>query len=145
MLNPDFKELLELFNSKGVEYLLVGGYAMAAHGYPRYTGDIDLWIWIDKSNANKIMEALRTFGFGETGLQESDFQKPEQVIQLGFPPARIDILTGIDGVTFEDCWPRRMEIVLDGITVPLISKADLISNKKASNRLQDRSDLEKLL
>jgi hypothetical protein len=103
MLNPDFKELLRLFNDKDIKYLVVGGYAMAAHGYPRYTGDIDLWVWSTLDNAEKILDALREFGFGEVGLKEEDFQKPQQIIQLGFPPAWIDPLTDIDGVTFTDC------------------------------------------
>jgi predicted nucleotidyltransferase len=144
MLNPDFKELLQLFDEKHVEYLLVGGYAMAAHGHPRYTGDIDLWIWTKPENAHKIMSALEEFGFGNLGIQALDFQKPEQVIQLGFPPARIDILTDIDGVAFAECWSHRVLIDMDGISVPVISKADLIRNKTASNRLQDKADLEKL-
>ncbi len=144
MLNPDFKELLQLFNDKNIEYLVVGGYAMAAHGYPRYTGDIDLWVWSTQDNAIKILDALREFGFGGAGLKEEDFQKPQQVIQLGFPPARIDLLTDIDGVTFADCWPQRLVLDLDGVSVPVIGKSDLILNKETSNRLQDRADLEKL-
>jgi hypothetical protein len=144
MLNPDFKELLQLFNDKNIEYLVVGGYAMAAHGYPRYTGDIDLWVWSTQDNAIKILDALREFGFGGAGLKEEDFQKPQQVIQLGFPPARIDLLTDIDGVTFADCWPQRLVLDLDGVSVPVIGKSDLIRNKETSNRLQDRADLEKL-
>ena len=144
MLNPDFKELLRLFNSKEVEYLVVGGYAMAAHGYPRYTGDIDIWIWTNSDNARKILGALDEFGFGNLGLQESDFLKSEQVIQFGFAPARVDILTDIDGVSFRDCWARKVMLDFDGLAVPFIGKADLIQNKKASNRLQDQADLEKL-
>lgn len=144
MLNPDFRELLRLFNDKNIEYLVVGGYAMAAHGYPRYTGDIDLWVWSTQDNAEKILDALREFGFGEVGLKEDDFQKPQQIIQLGFPPARIDLLTDIDGVTFTDCWPKKLVLDLDGVLVPVIGKSDLILNKEASNRLQDRADLEKL-
>lgn len=144
MLNPDFKELLQLFNDKDIEYLVVGGYAMAAHGYPRYTGDIDLWVLSTQDNAEKILDALREFGFGEVGLKEDDFKKPQQIIQLGFPPARIDLLTDIDGVTFTDCWPKRLVLDLDGVLVPVIGKSDLIRNKEASNRLQDRADLEKL-
>lgn len=144
MLNPDFKELLRLFNDKYIEYLVVGGYAMAAHGYPRYTGDIDLWVWSTHDNAEKIIEALREFGFGNVGLKPEDFQKPQQVIQLGFPPARIDLLTDIDGVTFVDCWPGRLVLDFDGVMVPVIGKSDLIRNKESSNRLQDRADLEKL-
>jgi hypothetical protein len=118
---------------------------MAAHGYPRYTGDIDIWIWTNSDNARKILGALDEFGFGNLGLQESDFLKREQVIQFGFAPARIDILTDIDGVSFGDCWARKVMLAIDGMTVPFIGKADLIQNKKASNRLQDQADLEKLI
>jgi hypothetical protein len=141
MLNPDFKELLRLFNANRIEYLLVGGYAMAAHGYPRYTGDIDLWVWSTRENSVKIIKALREFGFGELGLTEEDFLKPQQVIQLGSPPTRIDLLTDIDGVTFSGCWPGRLIVDLGGIPVPVIGKPDLIRNKESSNRMQDRADL----
>jgi predicted nucleotidyltransferase len=144
MLSPDFKDLLRLFNDQKVEYLVVGGYAMAAHGHPRYTGDIDLWILAAAENAARIMTALRQFGFGASGLVESDFQKPEQVIQLGYPPVRIDLMTDIDGLTFADCWPRRIVVDIDGLSIPAIGLADLIRNKEASGRLQDLADLEKL-
>ena len=144
MLNPDFKELLRLFNDKNVEYLVVGGYALSAHGHPRYTGDIDLWVWSTPQNADRIMVALREFGFGALGLTIGDFQKPQQVIQLGYPPARIDLMTDIDGVVFSECWPRRMELFMDEVKVPVLGREDLMTNKKASGRLQDLADLEKL-
>jgi predicted nucleotidyltransferase len=144
MLNPDYKELLRLFNEKNVEYLVVGGYAMAAHGHPRYTGDIDLWILAGPENAALIIEALGDFGFGSLGLREEDFQKPQQVIQLGFPPSRVDLMTDIDGLVFSECWPRRVEIEVDGIAIHTISLPDLIRNKEATGRLQDLADLERL-
>ena len=144
MLNPDFKELLQSFHSTGVDYLLVGGYAMAGHGYPRYTGDIDLWIWSKPANAVKIIRVLEKFGLGSLGLDESDFTAPQQVIQLGYPPSRIDLLTDIDGVEFEPCWERRVMITMDGVDIPTISLDDLIRNKKASGRLQDLADIDKL-
>ena len=144
MLNPDFKELLRLFNDHSVEYLVVGGYALSAHGHPRYTGDIDLWIWSDPENSSRVMKALRDFGFGALGLKEVDFQTPQRVIQLGYPPARIDLMTDIDGVVFSECWPRRVEIVMDDLKVPVLSRDDLVTNKQAAGRLQDLADLEKL-
>ncbi|MEI8094593.1 MAG: hypothetical protein WCG80_10290 [Spirochaetales bacterium] len=144
MLNPDFKELLRLFHDQGVEYLVVGGYAMAGHGHPRFTGDLDLWIWSSPENASKIMETLRQFGFGSLGLSERDFERPQQVIQLGYPPSRIDLLTDIDGVSFRECWARRVEIPVDGLVLPTIHLDDLIANKRASGRLQDLADVEKL-
>ena len=144
MLNRDFKELLQLFNAKSVEYLVVGGYAMAVHGHPRFTGDLDLWIWSNPQNSTKIMESLRGFGFGTLGLTEADFETPSQVIQLGYPPSRIDLLTDIDGVNFEECWARRVTVLVDEVPLPLISKADLIRNKRSTGRLQDLADLEKL-
>ncbi len=144
MLNRDFRDLLRLFNEKRVEYLVVGGYAMSAHGHPRYTGDIDLWILTEPENAGRVMEALREFGFGSLGLQESDFLKPQQVVQLGFPPFRIDLMTDIDGVMFSECWLRRVMIDFDDLIVPTISLSDLIRNKEAAGRLQDLADLEKL-
>lgn len=95
MLNKDFKEFVELLNSAGVEYLIVGAYALAAHGHPRYTGDIDIWIRRSKDNVTKILKVLEEFGFGSLGLAQEDFSKPDAVIQLGYPPARIDLLTSI--------------------------------------------------
>jgi len=144
MLNPDFKELLQLFNEHHVEYLLVGGYAMAAHGFPRYTGDIDLWVLSSPENAERIMEALQVFGFGGLDLEKSDFHTSQQIIQLGFPPSRIDILTDIDGVVFAESRNHSIELEMDGLRIPCISLDDLVRNKKASGRLQDMADLEKI-
>jgi hypothetical protein len=144
MLNQDFKELLRLFAEHGVEYLVVGGYAMAAHGYPRFTGDIDVWIWAKPDNAERVYAALKEFGFGSVGLQVDDFLQAQSVIQLGYPPARIDLLTDIDGVGFAECWQRRKVVPMEGIDLPVVGLDDLIRNKEASGRLQDLADLEKL-
>jgi hypothetical protein len=144
MLNPDFKELLSFFNERRVEYLVVGGYAMSAHGHPRYTGDIDLWILASPENAGRVMGALSEFGFGSSGLSEADFQKPEQVVQLGYPPCRIDLMTDVDGLTFSECWPRRVEVDIDDLKIPTIGLSDLILNKEATGRLRDLADLEML-
>jgi hypothetical protein len=144
MLNKDFKEFVELLNSTSVEYLLVGGYALAAHGHPRYTGDIDIWINPTTLNVRRLLQVLHAFGFGSLGLTESDFMQPEAVIQLGYPPARIDLLTAIDGVQFEDCYPRRISMQAGGVELPVISLEDFRANKLASGRVKDLADLESL-
>ena len=144
MLDKDFKEFAELLNSTGVEYLLVGGYALAAHGHPRYTGDLDIWLAPTVTNVNHLLRALDLFGFGSLGLTEADFMHPETVVQLGFPPARIDLLTSIDGVRFDDCYPRRMTLRVSGVDLSIISLNDFRTNKLASGRLKDLADLESL-
>ena len=105
MLNRDFKEFAELLNAEGVEYLVVGGYALAAHGHPRYTGDIDFWLRPSSENIDRLLKVLRRFGFESLGLKAADFG-PDSVVQLGQPPRRIDLLTSIDGVEFDACWAR---------------------------------------
>lgn len=125
-----------------VRYLIVGGYAVAAHGHPRFTKDLDVWVWIDEQNANRLVAALADFGFGDLGLTPGDFLDEGSVIQLGYPPKRIDILTQVDGVRFDDCWPRRVEIEVGGQRVPFIAVDDLVANKKATGRLQDLADVE---
>ena len=144
MLNKDFKEFIELLNSTGVEYLIVGGYALAALGHPRYTGDIDIWVNPTPANAARLMNALGQFGFGGLGLAERDFLEPDAVVQLGYPPARIDLLTSIDGVKFNDCLARKTSVVVSGIELPIIGLADFRANKLASGRAQDLADLEAL-
>ncbi len=144
MLNPDFKEFAELLNSTGVEYLIVGGYALAAHGYPRYTGDLDLWIRATEENSAQLLAALDRFGFGGLGLTRTDFTTPGKVVQLGYPPARIDLLTSIDGVDFPACHARRVIIEIDGVALPFIGLEDLRANKHASGRAQDLADLDRL-
>ena len=144
MLDKDFKEFAELLNSTGVEYLLVGGYALAAHGHPRYTGDLDIWLAPTATNVNRLLRALDLFGFGSLGLNEADFMQPETVVQLGLPPARIDLLTSIDGVRFDECYPRRMTLRVSGIDLSIINLIDFRTNKLASGRLKDLADLESL-
>ena len=144
MLNKDFKEFVELLNSTNVEYLLVGGYALAAHGHPRYTGDIDFWINPTQQNADLLLLALGQFGFGGLGLTADDFRKPDAVVQLGYPPARIDLLTAIDGVSFDECYRRRQSFVVDGVTLQLIDVDDLKANKRAAARPKDLADLDAL-
>ena len=141
-LPQDFKELLQLLNSKRIEYLVVGGYAVALYGYPRATGGIDIWIAISKDNAQKTVEALKEFGFDVPELKEELFQEKGKNIRMGEPPIRIEILTSIDGVEFPECYKNTLTI--DGIEINFISFQDLKKNKKASGRLQDLADLENL-
>ena len=143
-LDQDFSEFVQLFLDNDVRFLIVGSYAMAAHGLPRFTGDLDTWVWIDHENAERIMKALTEFGFSSLDITAKDFQSPNLVVQLGFPPHRIDLLTGIDGVEFEEAWKRRIEVGVNGVDVPFIAREDLITNKKAASRVQDLADVARL-
>ncbi|WP_413038825.1 DUF6036 family nucleotidyltransferase [Roseofilum sp. Guam] len=144
MLNPDFREFIESLNSNDVRYLIVGGYAVAAHGYPRYTKDIDIWIEMELENAQKLIQSLSDFGFGSLGLKPEDFLEPDQIIELGDPPNRIDLLTTPDGIDFKTCYQERLELEIDSITVKFIDLENLKKNKRASGRTQDLADLENL-
>jgi hypothetical protein len=143
-LDPDFSEFIACCVARDVRFLVVGGYALAAHGHPRFTKDIDIWLWIDPDNGRRVVEALDDFGFGSLGLTVNDFVEPGVVVQLGHAPKRIDLLTSIDGVAFEECWPTRVEIEVGGISVPFIDVDHLVMNKRASGRLQDLADVEAL-
>jgi len=124
--------------------MIVGGYAVGIHGHPRYTGDLDIWLLPDSANAIKILKVINAFGFGSLDIKEADLTKEESIIQLGNPPLRIDLLTSIDGVHFNECYPNRKAIEIDGLLVNFIGYADLIINKKASGRHQDLGDIENL-
>lgn len=143
-LDRDFSEFIGLLRDHEVRFLVVGGYAVAAHGHPRYTGDLDVWVLVDPDNSERLVRALDDFGFGSVGLTVADFLTPDQVVQLGYPPLRIDLLTSIDGVTFAECFPRRLELPLGDVTVPFIGLEDLRRNKAASGRAQDMADLDAL-
>jgi len=143
-LSEDFKEFIKLLNERGVKYLIVGGYAVAYYGFPRYTKDIDLWIWPQESNADKMVDALKEFGFDSLGLTKYDFFDVDNIIQLGYPPNRIDLITDLSGVDFENCFSNRQEVEMDDIKVNFISLNDLIENKIKTGRLQDQADVEKL-
>ncbi|KPK96136.1 hypothetical protein AMJ80_01685 [bacterium SM23_31] len=143
-LPQDFKELLQLLNSKKIEYLVVGGYAVALYGYPRATGDMDIWVAISKINAHKIVEALKEFGFDVPELKEELFLEKENNIRMGIPPLRIEILTSIDGVEFTECYSNKEIVIIDDIEINFISLEDLKKNKRASGRYQDLADLENL-
>jgi hypothetical protein len=144
VLNRDFKEFLQSLNDNQVAYLVIGGYAVAYHGYPRYTKDIDIWIDATPGNAIGIVNALHQFGFASLGLRVEDFLVLDQIIQLGYPPNRIDLLTSVSGVDFASCWPSRIEVDIDGIIVHFIDLDNLKKNKRIWGRLQDLADLERL-
>ena len=143
-VHNDFKELLELFNARGVEYLVVGGYALAAHGAPRNTGDIDLWINPTRDNAIRVLRALEQFGIGGLGLGIDDFVKPDHVMQLGVPPVRVDLVTAIDGVTWDEAWPGKLTGEYGSVSTHYIGRREFIINKRASGRRKDLADLEAL-
>jgi hypothetical protein len=143
-IQQDFKELFECFNASRVDYLIVGGHAVAFHGAPRFTGDIDLYVKPDPANAQRILKALDTFGFGGLDLTVEDFIKPDKVIQLGVPPVRIDLITSISGVSWEDAANSAVEGKYGGVPVKYIGRDTLILNKKSTGRKRDAADLEAL-
>lgn len=143
-LNRDFVEFIACLNGRGVEYLLVGGYAVAFHGRPRFTNDIGFWVRADPDNAQRVLAAIEDFGFGGLGLKPDDFSTPGRVVQLGVAPARLDIMTSIDGVEFAAAWPRRVESKHGETRLLVIHRDDLARNKKASGRPQDLIDLDTL-
>lgn len=142
ILNPDFREFIQLLNEHKVKYLIVGGYALAYHGYPRFTQDIDFWLWTNKENAGNILAVLKDFGFLSLELKEEDFLDGENIIQLGYAPNRIDLITHIDGVKFNEAYENREVFLEDDLTIDFIGIDQLIQNKKASGRLQDLADVE---
>jgi len=144
ILNPDFSEFVGLLNRHEVRYLVVGGYAVAFYGHPRYTKDLDLWIEPEPVNAARLLEALEEFGFGSVGLQEQDFIVPGRVVQLGRPPARIDLITRLKGIEFDTTYETRVLADIEGVEVPFIDLENLKRNKRALDRNQDRADLDAL-
>ncbi len=144
VLNQNFREFVGLLNEHEVRYLIVGGHAVAAHGHPRYTDDLDVWVECTPENARLLIQVLDDFGFSSLGLAENDFSEPDNVIQLGYPPQRIDLLTGLSGVSFEECYPARERFQHDGLTLAIIGLECLRKNKKAVGRHQDLGDLENL-
>lgn len=143
-LPSDFAEFLRSLRSSGVEYLLVGGYAVGLYGYPRATADIDVWIKRSPENAARVVAAIRAFGFDVPALSTELLLKPGQVVRMGLPPLRIEVLTSVSGVEFEECWSSREEMLLDGVPVWLPSLEDLRRNKAASGRPKDLEDLRHL-
>jgi hypothetical protein len=139
-VNSDFTDLLSLFNDNSVRYLIIGGYAFIQYAEPRYTKDLDLWISTDTKNAVSVYSALKEFGAPLVGLNEDDFSEEGYFYQMGVPPMRVDIMMGIPGLAFEQAWDNRVEIDFDGLSVPFISRNDLITAKRASGRPQDLID-----
>ncbi len=143
-IQKDFKELLELFNAHKVKYLIVGGYAPAYHGAPRYTGDMDIFVKPDKENALSILNALNDFGFSSVDLKEEDFEQPDKVIQLGYPPVRIDLITSISGVSWDEAYEGHNKGEYGDVQVCYVGRDHYILNKKSSGRKKDVADLEAL-
>lgn len=141
----DFKDFLRLLHFHGVEYLLVGGYAVALYGYPRATGDMDIWIDINTDNAEKAAKVLKDFGMPQDEVTKELFLEKDKVVRMGFPPVRIEVITGASGVNFRECYSRRLQVIIDDIPVSFISFNDLKINKKASGRYKDLEDLKHLL
>jgi hypothetical protein len=140
----DFRDLLAAFNAHRVDYLVVGAHALAAHGHVRATKDLDVWIRAEPTNAVRAIDALRDFGAPLHDLTEADLSTPGVVFQIGVPPLRIDVLTAIDGVTFEEAWPARMRTEFDALPVFVLSRKHTIQNKRAAGRTQDLADIERL-
>ncbi len=143
-MNRDFVEMLSALSAAGARFLIVGAHALAAHGAPRATGDLDIWVQATNENAARVLAALRTFGAPLFDLTEADLCARDTVFQIGLPPSRIDILTGISGVLFEDAWERRIEVAVGDLRVATIGRADFIVNKRAAGRPKDLLDLELL-
>lgn len=140
-VNQDFRDLFAALNAAAAEYLLVGGYAVAFHAEPRFTKDLDVWTAASDENASRVYAALRAFGAPLGELTHADLARPGLIFQIGVPPNRIDVLTSIDGLSFAEAWPARAATSYGDQAVPVISKADLIRNKRASARPQDLIDL----
>jgi hypothetical protein len=141
-VSPDFKDLLSTFDAHGVEYLVVGAHALAAHGHVRATGDLDVWVRPESANATRVLSALRAFGAPLQDLTAADLSQAGTVFQIGVAPIRIDVLTAIDGVSFEEAWPDRLVARFADIPVPVLSAAHLARNKRAAGRAQDLADVE---
>jgi predicted nucleotidyltransferase len=143
-VQKDFKEFLALLNEHEVKFIIVGGYALAYHGAPRFTGDIDVFIKSDKENAERMLKSLEEFGFGSLDISIEDFLQPDNIIQLGVPPVRIDLITSISGVTWEEANASKEKGLFGDVTVSFIGKEQFINNKRASGRKKDIADLESL-
>jgi len=142
-LPKDFKEFIALLNKHDVRYIVIGGYAVVYHGYVRSTNDIDIWIDIQDQNIEKLLLVLKEFGFSSVGIKRTDFS-PNQIIQLGYPPNRIDLITTPAGINFETCFHAKEQVVIDAVSINIIDLKNLIKGKKASNRARDLADIEEL-
>lgn len=144
VLDENFKAFIKLLNENGVKYLVVGGFAVAYHGYPRYTKDIDFWVWADSENAGRLLKTIQDFGFGALDLQQADLSDPENVIQLGYEPNRIDLIVQLEGLDFDTCFAQRQEVTFEGLPIYFIGYEDLIKNKRSTGRLKDKLDVKTL-
>jgi predicted nucleotidyltransferase len=143
-VNSDFSDLLRIFNEHGVKYMVVGGYAVVQYAEPRFTKDLDILIATNQENAKAVYSALREFGAPLAGLTEKDFEEDGFFFQMGVPPIRVDVIMGVPGINFDDCWSRRVEVDFEGLKVVFISKEDLIVSKRAAGRPQDLIDADLL-
>ena len=143
-LNPDFRDILLALSDADVDFLVVGAYAVAVHGYPRATGDLDIWVRADKTTAPRVIRALASFGAPMHEISEEDFASPAIVFQIGVPPSRVDILTEILGVDFDAAWKNRVQVTIDGIGFSVIGRSDLIESKKSAGRPKDLADIAEL-
>jgi hypothetical protein len=144
LLNPDFRDIISALHAEHVEFMIVGSYAVAAHATARATEDLDIWVRNAVDNSQRVMRALYRFGAPTSNLSPADFQSSDLIFQMGAPPWRIDILTAIDGVTFDEAWPERREWTVDGLVLPVLSRRHLIANKRAVGRAKDLADVESL-
>jgi hypothetical protein len=144
MLNEDYKDMLQTLLDNEVKFLVVGAYALAAYGYPRATGDFDIWVEASAENSKKIFSSLASFGAPTSGLAENTFMEKGIIFQIGIAPRRIDFITHVDGVDFNDAYPSRKTIIMEGLNLPLISKENLIKNKKSTGRDKDLVDVKHL-
>ncbi len=140
-MNSDFAEMLFALSAAGVDFIIVGAHALAAHGSPRATGDLDIWVRPSHANAERTMQALAAFGAPLFDLSAEDLTHTDTVFQMGVPPSRIDILAGITGVSFDDAWRRRVFVTVEGLDVPVLSKQDFVTNKRLVDPPKDRADL----
>jgi hypothetical protein len=143
-LSKDLREFVALLNSNGVEYLVVGAFAVAYHGFPRYTADLDIFVRSSEQNVERVLKTLSEFGFGSLGIAKEDLMSQDSVIQLGVKPNRIDILSSLSGITFDEAWATRQEADVDGLRANFIGRDALIQNKLATGRTRDQGDAEEL-
>jgi len=143
-LNRDYSDILSALSAESAEFLVVGAYAVGVHGVPRATGDIDIWVRPTPENAKRVMRALKQFGAALLDLTEADLAAADTVFQIGVAPSRIDLMTGITGVTFEQAWPSRVTVAIEGLAVPVLGREDLLRNKSVSGRPKDLADLAAL-
>ncbi len=142
----DFRDVLTELNKSGAQFLVVGAHALSVYGVPRATVDLDIWIRADAENAGRVYAALAAFGarLEALGVSQADFQTPDVVTQFGLPPLRIDLMTSVSGLRFDDAWPSRIEAEIEGVRVPILDRESFIRNKRASGRKKDLADLELL-